>query len=224
MPLPTETEIPRVSARDAAYERLLDWITLGPLEPGEAIRDAEVAERLGVSRTPVREALQRLERDGLIEVFPGRGTRVAPLRFERARHLFSIGGVLDGLAAEEATPRLSEADLKEIDTVLTQMETIEDPRELQLLDERLHRTYREATGNEPLNSMLRGVTMELRMYDRVGFRDRVIVGAVHGEHRAIYKAFRARDAEAAAKAGRLNWNLAWERIEPILRASGEFSS
>src|SRR6266849_9018855 len=66
-------------AREAVYARLRDWILRGPLEPGEIIRDADIAQALGVSRTPVREALLRLEGDGLVETAPARWTRVAPL-------------------------------------------------------------------------------------------------------------------------------------------------
>lgn len=221
MPLPAGDGIPRVSARDAAYEQLRDWITLGPLEPGEPIRDAEVAARLGISRTPVREALLRLEHEGLVEMFPGRGTRVAPLRFDRARHLFSIGGALDALAAEEATPRLTGEQLDELDEVLRSMEAGDDPRDLQLLDERFHHSYYEATRNEPLVSLLESITVELRLFDRVGFRDPEILRAARGEHRTILDAFRARDAAQAGSAARFNWTHAWAQIEQRLAERGD---
>lgn len=222
VPLPIANEIiTRISARDAAYEQLRDWITLGPLEPGEPIRDSEVAARLGISRTPVREALLRLEQEGLVEMFPGRGTRVPPLRFERARHLFSIGGALDGLAAEEATPRLGDDQLDAIEEMLRAMEVDDEPRQLQMLDERFHRTYYDATGNEPLISMLEAITVELRRFDRVGFRDRDILRTARGEHRAILGAFRARDAARAATAARLNWTQVWAQIEQRLAVSDQ---
>lgn len=215
MPLPrTLPRQPRVSARDVAYEQLRDWITLGPLEPGEVILDTEIADLLGMSRTPVREAILRLAQDGLVETFPGRQTRVAPLRFDRAPHVFSIGGALDALAAEQATPRLTAGDFRRLDEALALMTQPEAPRDLQALDERFHGIYYEAADNPPLREMLRGVTLELRRFDRAGFRDPAIMTAANEEHRAILAAFRDRDPAAAANVARENWSRTWLRLEP----------
>src|SRR5882757_400048 len=77
MPLPGTGRQPiRENAQDIAYDRLKEWIVNGPLEAGENIRDVEVASMLGVSRTPVREALIRLSQEGLVEIARGRSTRV----------------------------------------------------------------------------------------------------------------------------------------------------
>src|SRR5260221_10660454 len=104
MPLPLTDSISiRENARDAVYARLREWILRGPLEPGEIIRDADIAQALGVSRTPVREALLRLEGDGLVETAPARWTRVAPLRLDQAANLYELVSVLDSHAAEKAT-------------------------------------------------------------------------------------------------------------------------
>jgi DNA-binding GntR family transcriptional regulator len=79
MPLPgTAGPVARISARETAYEHVRGWITLGPLEPGEPIKDVEIAALLGISRTPVREALLKLAQEGLVEAFPGRDRLGAP--------------------------------------------------------------------------------------------------------------------------------------------------
>jgi DNA-binding GntR family transcriptional regulator len=212
-----------MSARDAAYEQIRDWITLGPLEPGEVILDTEIAELLGMSRTPVREAILRLAQDGLVETFPGRQTRVAPLRFDRAPHLFSIGGALDALAAEQATLKLSAEQLAKLEEALELMSGPEEPQDLQTLDERFHGIYYEVTGNPPLIHMLHGITLELRRFDRAGFRDPAIMTAANEEHRQIVAAFRGRDPSSAAAAARENWTRTWTRLEPlyIQRDSGD---
>ncbi|HEU5419311.1 MAG TPA: GntR family transcriptional regulator [Streptosporangiaceae bacterium] len=221
MPLPHTLPRPaRVSARDTAYEQLRDWITLGPLEPGEPILDTEIAELLGMSRTPVREALLRLAQDGLVETFPGRQTRVAPLRLDRAPHLFAIGGALDALAAEQATPRLTAGELSGLAATLEQMGGPEKPQDLQTLDERFHAIYYQASGNQPLVDMLQGITLELRRFDRAGFRDLAIMAAANDEHAAILAAFRNRDDTAAARIARQNWVRSWARLEPVFRARG----
>jgi len=221
VPLPPALQRPaRISARDTAYEQLRDWITLGPLEPGEPILDTEIAELLGMSRTPVREALLRLAQDGLVETFPGRQTRVAPLRLDRAPHLFAIGGALDALAAEQAAPRLSAAELSGLAQTLEQLGGAGDPHDLQTLDERFHAIYYQAAGNQPLVDMLRGITLELRRFDRAGFQDLAIMAAANDEHAAILAAFRDRDGAAAARTARQNWVRSWTRVEPAFRARG----
>lgn len=216
MPLPeTAGPVSRVSAREMAYEYLRDWITLGPLEPGEAIRDVDVAALLGISRTPVREALLRLGQEGLIEAFPGHQTRVAPLRFERVPHLFAIGGVLDALAAEEAASEMDDQHCAEMERLLDRMTSGTDPRELQLLDEQFHGVYYGVSGNAPLMKLLEDLTLELRRFDRTGFRSRAIMIAANDEHRAIVQALGRHDGQAAARAARKNWVASWDRIASL---------
>ena len=103
MPLPDKPQPAQfVNAQGLAYATVRDWILHGPLSPGEPLRDTDIAERLGISRTPVREALIRLAQDGLVESARGRGTRVTDLKIEQAPHLFEVGAVLDAYAAEIA--------------------------------------------------------------------------------------------------------------------------
>lgn len=218
MPLPQTLHRPaRISARDTAYEQLRDWITLGPLEPGEPILDTEIAELLGMSRTPVREALLRLAQEGLVETFPGKQTRVAPLRLDRAPHLFAIGGALDALAAQQATPQLTADELGRLTETLEQMCAPQEPQDLQTLDEGFHAIYYQASGNGPLVDMLQGVTLELRRFDRAGFRNLTIMTAANEEHAAILAAFRDRDETAAAEIARQNWVRSWARLEPVFQ-------
>ena len=213
MPLPgTAGPAARISARETAYEHIRDWITLGPLDPGEPVRDVEIAALLGISRTPVREALLKLAQEGLIEAFPGHQTRVAPLRFERVPQLFAIGGVLDALAAEEAAPDMDARACAELDELLQRMTEVADPRELQLLDEQFHGVYYTVAGNAPLLKLLEEISLELRRFDRVGFRSPEIMLAANDEHRAIAAALRRRDGQAAAAAARTNWGRSWDRI------------
>jgi DNA-binding GntR family transcriptional regulator len=98
--------------RDDVYSRLRDWIVTGTLEPGEKLRDADLAEQLGISRTPVREALRRLEDEGLIETKQNAWTRVAPVTHELAARIYPILQVLEPLALERALPSMTRADIK----------------------------------------------------------------------------------------------------------------
>src|SRR5688500_17509571 len=98
MPLPgPEAASSFANAQDLAFAAIRDWIFNGPLKPGEIIRDIDVANLLGISRTPVREAIIRLTQEGLIDFGKGRKTRVSIPNIARAPDLYRIGGTLDGL-------------------------------------------------------------------------------------------------------------------------------
>ncbi|MDA0183615.1 GntR family transcriptional regulator, partial [Solirubrobacter phytolaccae] len=104
MPVPAnDAPLERDLLRDQAYVTIRDAIVDGTLAPGERLRDAELCAWLGLSRTPVREALNRLEQDGLVETEPQRFTRVTPLDRRAARDAFPVVAALHALAAELAT-------------------------------------------------------------------------------------------------------------------------
>src|SRR3954468_2680064 len=116
MPVPTNgAALERDLLRDRAYTALRNAIVDGTLAPGERLRDQELTEWLGLSRTPVREGLSRLEQDGLVETAPQRFTRVSPLDRRAARDAFPIVAALHALAAELAHPRLVTADVAAMD-------------------------------------------------------------------------------------------------------------
>jgi DNA-binding GntR family transcriptional regulator len=113
MPAPVATiKLEKSLMRDDVYLQLRDWIITGMLEPGEKLRDADLAEQLGISRTPVREALRRLEDEGLIETKQNAWTRVAPVTHELAARIYPILRVLEPLALERALPRMTRVDIK----------------------------------------------------------------------------------------------------------------
>src|SRR6478752_1381369 len=115
MPVPvTGAASPRRLIRDEVFLRLLDAIVDGDLLPGEQLYDAEIERWVGVSRTPVREALNQLAAMGLVEILPQRRTRVTPIDPERLRALLStIGTLLRGIV-RDATPLLTDDDKQEL--------------------------------------------------------------------------------------------------------------
>ncbi len=115
MPVPvTGAASPRRLIRDEVFVRLLDAIVDGDLLPGEQLYDAEIERWVGVSRTPVREALNQLATMGLVEILPQRRTRVTPIEPDRLRHLIATVGVLVAGVVRDATPLLTEADRDEL--------------------------------------------------------------------------------------------------------------
>jgi DNA-binding GntR family transcriptional regulator len=115
MPVPiTEAVSPRRLIRDEVFERLLDAIVGGDLTPGEQLYDAEIEKWVGVSRTPVREALNQLAAMGLVEILPQKRTRVTPINPARLRGLIETTGTLLSGVARDATPFLTDADKQKL--------------------------------------------------------------------------------------------------------------
>src|SRR5262245_60914534 len=122
MPIPlTPSAITRTCLRDAAYERLRDWILDGTLAPEEPLRDEALAEALGMSRTPVREALQRLEDDGLVITTATRRSYVSPLSLQQARDVFPMVAALEALAMRLALAHMDVAALDAMHTANDQL-------------------------------------------------------------------------------------------------------
>ena len=227
MPLPQDRIVARPNAQDLAYEKIKDWIINGPLEAGELLRDTEIAAVLGVSRTPVREALIRLSQEGLVTIAPGRRTQVTELDFSRAADLYAIGGVLDAYAARQAASLLTAADLDKMREVLRQMEETEDHDSLERLDRVFHGIYYQATGNVALGEYLDRIDMETKRIERVAFGNPGIREAARGEHGEILRALEDGNADAASAAAATNWRNSWSRIheaiEPRLGGTGRRS-
>ena len=117
MPVPvTGAASPRRLIRDEVFVRLLDAIVDGDLLPGEQLYDAEIERWVGVSRTPVREALNQLATMGLVEILPQRRTRVTPIEPDRLRDLVATVGVLVAGVVRDATPLLTDADRDQLRT------------------------------------------------------------------------------------------------------------
>src|SRR5688500_12744404 len=114
--------ISRVTLPQAAAERLRILITEGVLAPGARLNERELSERLGVSRTPLREAFRILAADGLVVQLPNRGVQVVGMSAEDARHAFEVMGALEGLSGELAAQRVREADLDALRDLQAELE------------------------------------------------------------------------------------------------------
>lgn len=170
MPVPQTTPIlTRICLRDAAYLRLREWIVDGTLAPDEQLRDEQLAEALGMSRTPIREALQRLEDDGLVVTTPTRRTFVSPVSLNQAREIFPMVAALEGLAVQLAVTRLSEDALSEMrgaNTDLAEALTREDAGAALAADTALHAVFIQNSGNSELTQALADLKCKVRRIER----------------------------------------------------------
>ena len=124
MPIPSKTEsIQTLSVKDRIYNVVCEWIITGVLKSGEKILDSELAQYFDVSRTPVREAIQMLERQKLVKVIPSRGTIVANIEIEDTEKCYRLLAEIQAFAAEEACERISEEQLQALKDCYDQFAT-----------------------------------------------------------------------------------------------------
>ena len=208
MPVPSQRDaVERHLLRDTAYSTLCGAIVDGTLAPGEQLHDADLCQWLGLSRTPVREALARLAAEGLIDMAPQRYTRVALLEGEAARAVFPVLASMHALATELAVPRITPADLarltRENDMFIAALRA-GDGRAAHAADERFHDVFVERCGNPEVAGVLAQIAPRLHRFEALATR------AVPGrrsvaQHHAIVLRASAGQAAPAASAARENW-------------------
>ncbi|WP_127506599.1 GntR family transcriptional regulator [Actinoplanes solisilvae] len=146
------------AAAEQVAESLRDEILAGVFPSGARLGEAELAGRLSVSRTPVREALSRLAAEGLVEIQPNRGARVVTRTPDELREIFEIRLRLEPYAVCRAVPRLTARQLDELDDLATTMVTVGRSSTLVDLNRCFHGLFIDAAGSPPLAQALRAVT------------------------------------------------------------------
>ncbi len=193
---------PRSTAQNI-FELVQADIVLGVLRPSDPIREAEIAEKLGVSRTPVREALLRLQRLGLVDIFPQSGTRVAPIRIEKVRAAQLIREAVEVEVARRACHTATDVALDAIGHVIEdQLIAVrrDDMRRLFELDEEFHRAIYRAAGLEAVAEELEDLKVHLNRLRYIGINWPRGADKVTDEHQEILVSLRRRDEAAAAEA------------------------
>jgi len=136
-----------------AVQALRKMIIFAELAPGELLPEGEIGQRLGISRTPMREALKTLAAEGLVELRPHRRARVSELKVREIEELFEVISGLEGMAARMAASRIQPATLKRLETLQNRMETIFRSGKLKeyfAINQAIHRLVVEAAGNSVL--------------------------------------------------------------------------
>ena len=180
-------------------------ILAGKFSGGERVREEEVAELLGVSRTPVREALRRLQSQGLLEPRAGRGLCVVALGPQQVLELYEMREVLEGAAARLAARHASASEVSLLENLLDACSMAEeDPDRLASVNRLLHHAIYDASHNRYLLSALRGVYDSMALLGATTFTVAGRSKLANQEHRVIIQAIARRNAEAAEKAARLH--------------------
>jgi DNA-binding GntR family transcriptional regulator len=199
---------PGGSSAFGAYELLLTQIEEGGLPPGTRLREAELAERLRISRTPVREALKRLEMQGLVVHEPHRGAVVAVLDYGQVAELYLMREVLEGTAARLAAQHATDVEIGVLaDMVERDRAIAAQPRELARTNRLFHQQVRDAARNRFLNQTLENLRLSLVLLANTTLEAPGRGPTSVEEHAAIVARIAARDpdgAEAAARQHILN--------------------
>ena len=200
----------RVEQNKDAYELVLEAIDRGVYHPGDRLVESELAERFGVSRTPVREALQRLETQSIL-VRDGRSMVVASLDHDQLGELYAVRAQLEGLAAQLAAQHAAPEEIRILQEMVAQDEAVvDDPAALARANRRFHRQIHLASHNRYLIRQLDSVhrTMALLTTTSLAAEGRGVDAIA--EHKAIVEAITKRDMAAADKALRNHISMAYE--------------
>lgn len=189
--------------RDVAFQKLRQAILRGELTPGQRLMEIQLAEQLGVSRTPVREAIRMLEQDGLAVMIPRRGAVVAKISGKNLRDVLEVRLALEELAVQLSCVRMEEEDftaLAEANQVFAETVTGEDIVRMAEADEQFHDIIYRASDNERL------VQLEIQMREQMyrfrieHLKEKNKRGQLVEGHREILESLRRRDADAATRA------------------------
>lgn len=213
----------RQTIREKVYARLRKAIVEGYFAPGERLIQDKLAEQLGVSRSPVREAIRRLESEGLVEVAPVRGVTVINMPLDEAVGLYDLREVLEGLAARLAARNITPDQLSELRDCVKRMEGLLPPKTTphRWVEEnsRFHEIIVQASRNRKLMELLPVLRESIGVLCRAIESNPGRVAEAMREHEAILAAIAAGDAEEAERLGRLH--IVHSKNAVLARLQGE---
>ena len=197
--------------REIVFGYLREAILEGKLEPGKRLMEMQLAENLGVSRTPVREAIRKLELEGLVVMVPRKGAYVADVSIKDMVEVLEIRAALEGLAASLAAERMTPKDVKILKVLADEFKKFHLEQNFKGMIEKdieFHEKIFESTGNEKLYQMSQGLREQIyrfrvRYISEYNQSDNLVI-----EHDKILKAISKKDSQLA-------YNYGWEHIESL---------
>ena len=191
--------------RDVVFKTLRQAILKGELEPGERLMEIQLAERLGVSRTPIREAIRKLELEGLVLMIPRRGAEVAKISEKNLRDVLEVRRSLEELAIDLACQRIQEEELetlREAQKEFAAAVAAGDAMEIAQTDEKFHEIIYSGTGNQKLMQILSNLREQMYRYRLEYIKDANKRQILLVEHEQILKALSLRHVQEAKLAVR----------------------
>ncbi len=188
--------------RDLVFNVLRMAILKGELQPGERLMEIQLAEKLGVSRTPIREAIRKLELEGLVLMIPRRGAEVAAISEKRLKDVLEVRKNLEGLAVRLACARAKEGTaktLEEAEQAFRESIKSEDLIAMAEADEKFHFLIYDAADNEKLQQILTNLKENMYQFRLEYLKNKEARERLIEEHKAIVEAIKTNDPDAAVK-------------------------
>jgi phosphonate utilization transcriptional regulator len=202
------------SLTGAVQQEIERLINVGELGPGDKLTEVALAERLGVSRGPVREAFRVLEEVGLVQLEKNRGVYVRQIPLEEALEIFDLRAMIEAHVGSTLAANATDEQLANLRTLVTQMEhavQVEDEATYYRLNVEFHESMVSYAGNKKLIGMYRKLTRELSLFRRRNFSDHALLVTSVNEHRDILDAIGSRNAVKSAEALRQHVLMSRER-------------
>lgn len=193
--------------RDVVFNTLRKAILTGELKPGERLMEIHLANRLGVSRTPIREAIRKLELEGLVIMIPRRGAEVAQITEKSLKDVLEVRRALDALCVELACERISEEEKENLRKACDEFEKATKTKDATIIaaaDVALHDIIVQATRNQRLIQLINNLSEQMYRYRFEYIKDESRHDNLVEEHRMIYESIVAKDCVKAADAAKLH--------------------
>ena len=188
--------------RDVVFNTLRDAILTGKLVPGERLMENQLAEKLGVSRTPVREALRMLELENLVELVPRKGAQVLDMSEKDIINILEVRSALEGLATSVACKKMTKEDLQQLKNMEVDFEKAVADNDVEHyvdIDEDFHDLIFAATENDKLINIFRNLRIQLYRYRMAQAKNNeTSMSTIVAHHRSIIRAIENHDAEEGA--------------------------
>ena len=200
---PTIALLQTSSLANVVQQEVERAILVGEYAPGTKLIEAALAQKMGVSRGPVREAFRMLEEAGLVRTEKNRGVFVRDIPIDEAVEIFDLRAAMDELVGRQLAERITPAGLKEIRGLVDQMEKAvkaQDAYNYHLLNLKFHDRLVDMAGNRKLTAIYRKLIKELSLFRRLNLADSWLLPISAGEHRQIVKAIASGDPQAAGQA------------------------
>lgn len=207
--------------RDVVFNTLRQAILRGELKPGERLMEIHLAEKLGVSRTPIREAIRKLELEGLVTMIPRRGAEVARITEKNLRDVLEVRRELDAFSCELACDRITKQEGEELHRACEEFAAATATRDATVIaeaDVKLHDIIVRAAGNERLTEILNNLSEQMYRYRFEYIKDTNNYEKLVEEHRIIYESILNKDKQTAAQTARVHIDNQERSILNLLRS------
>jgi DNA-binding GntR family transcriptional regulator len=217
------TAIPVQSLAQEVAKRIREMIRKGTLKKGDKIVEKPLCKTMGISRTPLREALRLLSSEGLVELIPNKGAHVAEPSMTDIREMFRVMSILEGTCARECAEKMNEDGLKKLDSLHQKLERhcLEKNHEKYMaVNHKYHTLVQELAGSKILTEVINGLRQKILLYRYRQIYEPNRLETSMQEHRELHEAFRKKNSAAAERLMKEHLIRQCEALESVYSETG----